>query len=138
MNQSPQGHPLSTPSNSELRSLPRVGQALIEDGAITLAQLLEALRRQSASSQRLLLGEVLLQMELVDSATMLKAVARSLEIEFVAEPNLVADTASMKLLPDAMRREHRIVPLRREQDTLVVATANVDCGFDLSQARRIA
>ena len=114
----------AVPSNAEMRSLPRVGQALIDDGAITLAQLLEALRRQSASNQRMLLGEVLLQMKLVDSTTMLKAVARSLKLDFVAEPSVEADSAVMKLLPEPMRREHRIVPLRREQDTLVVATAD--------------
>ena len=101
------------PMNADMRALPRVGQALIEDGAITIAQLHEALRRQTANSERLLLGEVLLQMKLVDTTTMLKAVARSLEITFVAEPSAEADAAVMKLLPEAMRREHRIVPLRR-------------------------
>jgi type IV pilus assembly protein PilB len=30
----------------------------------------------------------------------------------------------MKMLPDAMRREHRVVPLRREDDLLVLATAD--------------
>lgn len=74
-------------ASADMRALPRVGQALIEDGAITIAQLHEALRRQTGNSQRLLLGEVLLQMKLVDSTSMLKAVARSLNIEFVADPN---------------------------------------------------
>jgi len=60
----------------------------------------------------------------VNETSMLKAVARSLEMEFVAQPRAVADAAVMKLLPVAMRREHRIVPLRLEQDTLVVATAD--------------
>ncbi len=115
------GRPLS---GIELRTLPRVGQALVEEGAITVAQLREALRRQTAGGQRLLLGEVLLQMELVDRVTLLKAVARSLEIEFVAEPALEADTAVIKSLPEPMRREHRVVPLRREGETLVVATAD--------------
>ena len=111
-------------ASADMRALPRVGQALIEDGVITIAQLHEALRRQTANSQRLLLGEVLLQMKLVDSTSMLKAVARSLNIVFVADPKLEADTTAMKLLPEAMRREHCIVPLRREQDTLVIATAD--------------
>ena len=114
----------SLSSSPDMRALPRIGQALIEDGVITVAQLHEALRRQTANSQRLLLGEVLLQMKLVDSTSMLKAVARSLNIVFVADPKLEADTTAMKLLPEAMRREHCLVPLRREQDTLVIATAD--------------
>jgi len=61
---------------------------------------------------------------LVNETSMLKAVARSLEMEFVAQPRAVADAAVMKLLTVSMRREHRIVPLRLEQDTLVVATAD--------------
>ena len=108
----------------ELRTLPKVGQVLVEEGAISVLQLREALRRQSAGGSRLLLGEVLLQMELVDRTTLLKAVARSLEIEFVAEPAAEADTAVVRLLPEPMRREHRIVPLRRDHDMLVIATAD--------------
>jgi type IV pilus assembly protein PilB len=108
----------------ELRTLPRVGQVLVEEGAISVHQLREALRRQSAGGSRMLLGEVLLQMELVDRTTLLKAVARSLEIEFVAEPAAEADTAVARLLPEPMRREHRIVPLRRDRDVLVIATAD--------------
>ena len=111
-------------TSSELRSLPRVGQMLIEDGVISVLQLREALKRQAAGGQRLLLGEVLLQMELVDRDTLLRAVARSLDIPFVPEPVAEADAAMMKLLPDAMRREHRVVPLRREGDVLVLATAD--------------
>jgi hypothetical protein len=49
---------------------------LVEDGAISVTQLREALRQQAAGGQRLLLGEVLLQMELVDRDTLLRAVAR--------------------------------------------------------------
>jgi type IV pilus assembly protein PilB len=111
-------------SSTELRTLPRVGQALVEAGAISVHQLREALRQQSMGGQRLLLGEVLLQMELVDRTTLLQAVARTLEIEFVPEPTKQADAAVMKLLPESMRREHRVVPLRRENDLLLVATAD--------------
>ena len=111
-------------SSTELRTLPRVGQALVEAGAISVHQLREALRQQSMGGQRLLLGEVLLQMELVDRTTLLQAVARTLEIEFVPEPAKQADAAVMKLRPESMRREHRVVPLRRENDLLLVATAD--------------
>ena len=116
--------PAASLSSVELRTLPRVGQALVEAGAISVHQLREALRQQSLGGQRLLLGEVLLQMELVDRTTLLQAVARSLEIEFVAEPAKQADASVMKLLPESMRREHRVVPLRRENDLLLVATAD--------------
>jgi type IV pilus assembly protein PilB len=111
-------------SSTELRTLPRVGQVLVEEGSITVAQLREALRRQTVDGSRLLLGEVLLQMELVDRGTLLRAVARSLEIEFVAEPAALADPAVVRLIPEPMRREHRIVPVRRDQDVLVVATSD--------------
>ena len=111
-------------SSTEYRTLPRVRQALEESGAISVHQLREALRQQSMGGQRLLLGEVLLQMELVDRTTLLQAVARTLEIEFVPEPAKQADAAVMKLLPESMRREHRVVPLRRENDLLLVATAD--------------
>ncbi len=109
---------------AELRSLPRVGQMLIHDGVITIEQLRDALRMQAAGGRRLLLGEVLLQEGVVDRVTLLRAVARSLEIEFVAEPATQADPSVMRLLPDMVRREHRIVPLRQDGETLVIATAD--------------
>ncbi|MFM7808006.1 MAG: GspE/PulE family protein, partial [Planctomycetota bacterium] len=111
-------------SSNEMRSLPRVGQMLIEDGVISMLQLREALRHQAAGGQRLLLGEVLLQMELVDRQKLLRAVARSLEIDFVEEPAKQADPSVLRAVPESMRREHRIVPLCRDGDVLVVATAD--------------
>ena len=76
---------LHSPIPAEMRSLPRIGQVLIEDGAITLEQLRNAMRQQAANTERLLLGEVLLQMNLVNETTMLKAVARSLEMELPSQ-----------------------------------------------------
>ncbi len=123
-------------TTTEVRTLPRVGQVLIEDGVLSLTQLREALRRQAASGERLLLGEVLLQMELVSPTVLLQAVARSLNIPYVERPSDEADPAIMKMLPESMRREHRIIPLRRENDVLVVATADPQNDHVLELAQR--
>lgn len=63
---------LSRPHNIELSTLPPLGQILIEDGTLSTDQLRQALAAQVRGGQRLLLGEVLIQMGLVDKTVLLR------------------------------------------------------------------
>jgi type IV pilus assembly protein PilB len=112
------------PHNVELSTLPPLGQILVEDGALTAEQLRSALAAQVKGGQRLLLGEVLIQMGLVDKVVLLKAVAKSRGIEFVAEPAELFEEGAMALVPEAVRKEHRVCPLFLAGNELVVATAD--------------
>jgi type IV pilus assembly protein PilB len=108
----------------ELSTLPPLGQILVEDGSLSPEQLRSALAAQVKGGQRLLLGEVLLQMGLVDKDVLLRAVAKSRGIEFVQEPAELFEEGAMALVPEAIRREHRICPLFLAGNELVVATAD--------------
>ncbi len=112
------------PSNAEIATLPPLGQVLVEDGVLTVPQLREALAAQARGGQRLLLGEVLLQMGVVDKVVLLRAVARSRGVEFVDEPAALFEEGAMALVPEAIRKEHRVCPLFLAQNELVIATAD--------------
>ncbi len=112
------------PSNAEIATLPPLGQVLVEDGVLTVPQLREALAAQARGGQRLLLGEVLLQMGVVDKVVLLRAVARSRGVQFVDEPAALFEEGAMALVPEAIRKEHRVCPLFLAQNELVVATAD--------------
>ncbi|MFM8642943.1 MAG: GspE/PulE family protein, partial [Phycisphaerales bacterium] len=108
----------------ELSTLPPLGQVLVEDGTLTADQLRSALAAQVKGGQRLLLGEVLIQMGMVDKDVLLRAVARSRGIEFVQDPAALFEEGAMALVPEAVRREHRVCPLFLAGNELVVATAD--------------
>jgi type IV pilus assembly protein PilB len=55
---------------------------------------------------------------------LLRAVARSRGIEFVAEPAELFEEGAMALVPEAVRKEHRVCPLFLAGTELVVATAD--------------
>ena len=108
----------------ELSTLPPLGQVLVEDGTLSAEQLRAALAAQVKGGQRLLLGEVLIQLGMVDKDVLLRAVARSRGIEFVAEPAELFEEGAMALVPEAVRKEHRVCPLFLAGTELVVATAD--------------
>ena len=112
------------PLNVDLATLPPLGQILVEDGALSAEQLRSALAAQVKGGQRLLLGEVLLQMGLVDKGVLLRAVAKSRGVEFVEEPASLFEEGAMALVPEAIRKEHRVCPLFLAQNELVIATAD--------------
>jgi type IV pilus assembly protein PilB len=108
----------------ELSTLPPLGQVLVEDGTLSADQLRSALAAQVKGGQRLLLGEVLIQMGMVDKDVLLRAVAKSRGIEFVQDPAALFEEGAMALVPEAVRKEHRVCPLFLAGTELVVATAD--------------
>ena len=118
------GNPQRRAANLELAAFPPLGQVLVEDGTLSADQLRSALAAQVRGGQRLLLGEVLVQMGMVDKTVLLRAVAKSRGVEFVDEPAALFEEGAMALIPEAMRREHRICPLFLAGNELVVATAD--------------
>lgn len=108
----------------DLAALPSLGHLLVDQGVLTPQQLREALAAQAKGGKRQLLGEVLLGMGLVDKDVLLRAVANSRGVEYVEDPASVFEEGSMALVPELIRREHRVCPLYLTGNELVVATAD--------------
>ena len=114
-----------------------LGQVLVDMGAITELHLQEALERQSQGGQRLMLGEILVSMGLVDPDTLLRAVAASRGIDFVEDPAAIAEPGALALVPEALRRELHVLPLSLDKGELTVATSEPQNFFIKEQLSKV-
>ncbi|MEK6703901.1 MAG: hypothetical protein AABZ53_16705, partial [Planctomycetota bacterium] len=100
---------------------PRVGDALVEDGAITQAQLDRALAEQRTGSRRL--GELLVDQGTISSATLVRALGRTLGVKGCQLRHGLVDPALLKLLPEEEWTRLKAIPMFNVQGTLTVAMA---------------
>jgi len=100
----------------------RIGDILVESGVITPQQLQDALRRQQESRERL--GRVLVDLRLATEAQIAQALARQLGLPLMTLAGSRGDPVLLRLIPEALARKRRVVPVSLEGDTLVVAMAD--------------
>jgi len=106
-------------------------------GAITELHLQEALARQAQGGQRLMLGEILMSMGLVDPDTLLRAVAVSRGIDFVPDPGSIAEPGALALVPENLRRELHVLPISLDRGELTVATSEPQNFFSKEQLSKV-
>jgi type IV pilus assembly protein PilB len=100
-----------------------LGQMLVNDGVLTREQLHEALGRQRKSKNRL--GQILIEMKLLDEEVLLKYLGRQFRKEAITEQELGGlDLEVVKLVPEPVAREYRIIAAERHGRKLIVATAD--------------
>lgn len=99
----------------------RLGELLVESGRITASQLEEALVIQSASEDRL--GEVLVTMGALDERTLVEALAVFFAMPMVNLHVEDVDPTALSLIPETLARENVIMPVRMNDDVLMVAAA---------------
>src|SRR5262245_47648241 len=115
-----------------------LGRMLVDDGVITEAQLSEALARQRTRKDRI--GQILIEMQALDEEVLLTYLGRQYRKEPITHEQLEAlDLEIVKLIPEVVARQHRIIAAERHGRKLIVATAdplNVVALDDLSRATR--
>ncbi len=99
----------------------KVGQNLLEAGKIDPDMLDAAIRDAHQSGDRL--DQVIRRMKVCDDDDVLKAVANALHLDFVKLADHKPEAEALQLVPAAMAEHYGIVPLRLEDDMLVIATA---------------
>lgn len=95
-----------------------LGRALMESGAITEQQLFEAVVTAQRNQDRLL-GDVLLSMGIDPRAVTRALEKQGFERADLSRQRLPVDV--LRLLPEAVARRHRVLPLYLDGNTLVVA-----------------
>ena len=96
---------------------------LINDGILTEAQLAEALARQRKTRDRL--GAVLIEMKLLDEEVLLKYLGAQFRKEAITQQELAGvDLEVVKLVPEEVARQYRIIAAERHGRKLIVATAD--------------
>lgn len=97
----------------------KLGDLLIENRVINYAQLQEALRIQGQTGERL--GRVLIKLNYVTEEDVANILEVQLGITQVKLGNTVLLPATMQLIPEALIRRHRVVPIKKKENELTVA-----------------
>ncbi|MCH7344662.1 Flp pilus assembly complex ATPase component TadA [Pelomonas sp. CA6] len=103
---------------------PHLGDALVEAGMISAAQLQLALRRQAARSQHVPIGELLVQEGLISPAQLRMTLAAWLGVPTVDVAQLSPDPEALARVPRALAQRESLLPLMLREETLVVAVTD--------------
>jgi len=96
---------------------------LVQDGILTDEQVAAALERQRKTKERL--GQVLIEMRLIDEEVLLKYLGAQFRKEAITRPELAGlDLDVVKLIPEEVARQHRVIAAERNGRRLIVATAD--------------
>lgn len=100
----------------------RLGEILVESGAITEEQLQVALDR--SKEKRIVLGTSLLELGYIDERTLLKGLETLFHIPYIDLSETVIDKAAISMIPEALAKRHAVIPIKKEKNLLTVATAD--------------
>ncbi len=101
----------------------RIGEILVESGAVTAAAVEQALAIQQTEGG--LLGELLVKAHACSEDAILRGLGTQLGIEFFADfPLAEMDGELAGKVPIGFAKQHRVMPLRREGDAVLVASSD--------------
>src|SRR3954467_14540834 len=104
------------------RKSKQLGQILIELGYITTAQLETALEEHRKTPKSL--GRVLIDLGLIKETDLVRALAEQVGLEFVDLAEFQVDPGSTTLLPEALARRYRALPIGDRDGRLLVAMSD--------------
>ena len=99
----------------------RIGDVLLESGAITEAQRGAALERQQAEGT--MLGEILVQEGIISSSTLVHTLGQHLGLRSCVLRHGLVDPELLKLVPAETAHELGVIPMFKIRDVLTVAMA---------------
>lgn len=100
----------------------RLGELLLEAGAISQDQLDQALALQKRSGHKL--GRALTEVGAIEEAELYQFLARRLEIEYLDLSGIKLQTDTVMLLPEVQARRLRALVLKQDDDQLLVGMAD--------------
>ncbi|HET9672312.1 MAG TPA: ATPase, T2SS/T4P/T4SS family, partial [Actinomycetota bacterium] len=117
------------------RKSKQLGQILIELGLITPEQLEAALAEHQKTPKAL--GRVLIDLGMIKEADLVRALAEQVGLEFVDLTDAQIDPASTALLPEALARRYRALPIGERDGKLLVAMSDPANVYALDDIRTI-
>jgi type IV pilus assembly protein PilB len=100
----------------------RLGELLVTFGVITQVQLDAALEEQKKTGIRL--GEAIRKLGYVSEETMIEFLGRQLNIPHVDLEKIVPDKSAINLVPEALARRHKAIPISRVGKLITLAMAD--------------
>ena len=113
-----------------------IGKLLEEAGYINQEQIKVALNVQKASP--MFFGEVLQDLDFVTSSEIAEAVAQQNGLDFIDLATRVPSQEALKLVPHEVAISRSILPLEVDEETLIVATEDVNDIMTLDYLRKIS
>jgi len=103
----------------------RLGELLLGEGVLDEQQLAHALENTLiVNGRRERLGQTVVRLGFVTEEVIARTLAAQLDLVYVGEDEVRVDERTALLVPAALAERHRILPLARDGDTLVVACAD--------------
>jgi len=93
-----------------------LGEILYKAGAVEKQALISAIRTSKTSNKRL--GQVLLELDLIDEETLTKAIAKQFGAEYINMDHLSIPPETIKLIPVDLIKRHNILPLEMNNGKL--------------------
>src|SRR3990172_8763861 len=101
------------------RKTETLGAALQQMGAVTAAQLAQALEIQSRTGERL--GQVLLDMKIITEVQLAQAMGKQWGYRYVSLSDTKIDPDAVKLIPHSLDLRLRVMPINWERGRLALA-----------------
>ena len=117
------------------RKSKQLGQILIELGFITSEQLETALEEHRKTPKSL--GRVLIDLGMIKEADLVRALAEQVGLEFVDLNEFPIDATATVLLPEALSRRYRAIPIGERDGRLLVAMSDPANVYALDDIRTI-
>ena len=117
------------------RKSKQLGQILIELGYITQDQLEQALAEHQRTPKSL--GRVLIDMGMIKEGDLVRALAEQVGLEFVDLAEHPVDPTATTLLPEALARRYRAIPIGERDGKLLVAMSDPANVYALDDIRTI-
>ncbi len=93
-----------------------LGEILFKAGLVEKQALLNAIKTSKTTNKRL--GQVLLELKLVDEETLTKAVAKQFGMEYVNLDKVNIPPEVLKLVPEDLMKRHNVLPLGKNNGRL--------------------
>ena len=97
----------------------RLGEMLVDAGAITEEQLSQALEKQRGSGKRL--GTFLIDEKIITEDQLISILSQQLGIEFIDLNKINLNPGMVAYVPANVAKGNRVVPVKAERDTLYLA-----------------
>lgn len=105
-----------------IRQKLKLGDVLVQAGAITEAQLIQALAEQKQNNVPL--GKALVEMGFISEEKLLNSLADQLKIPYVDIQGVKFSQEAIRKVPETIARKHRIIPISIENGSLKLAMAD--------------
>ena len=102
----------------------RLARALVESRLLTQEQLGEALQARQRQGQRTPIGDYLVERGLVTRADLLQVMGEVYHLPMVQLHTEMIDPEALAAVPEQLARRYNVLPLRLQNDALLVATAD--------------